>query len=175
MLTHTSLNHNIFRTSESTMDIVPLTVLLLHPLLATGLVAWVWWQYSWRKTSVELRGEARAAYLNRHEQYGERLLYATGFVILLAFAARGFHAWYNQTSILAGLVPQSLHGFMGPVGFALLVVLTRLGKQARIQRIAGESFATSKLKHGRAADVIIYLVFIHAFLGFIYIFDTLAP
>jgi hypothetical protein len=39
--------------------------------------------------------------------------------------------------------------------------------------VAGESFAVAKLKHGRAADLIIYMVFIHAFLGFIYTFDVL--
>ena len=44
---------------------------------------------------------------------------------------------------------------------------------ARLKRQAGESFAVAKLKHGRAADLIIYLVFIHAFLGFIYTFDVL--
>ena len=63
---------------------------------------------------------------------------------------------------------------MGPVGFALMVAMTRYGKQARAQREAGESFAAAKLKHGRAADLIIYLVFIHAFLGFIYTFDVLS-
>ena len=62
---------------------------------------------------------------------------------------------------------------MGPVGFGLMVFMARLGKQARTQRQAGESFAVAKLKHGRAADLIIYLVFIHAFLGFIYTFDVL--
>ena len=75
--------------------------------------------------------------------------------------------------VLAALVPGSLHGFMGPVGFGLMVFMTRLGKQARAQRQSGESFTTAKLKHGRAADLIIYMVFIHAFLGFIYTFDVL--
>jgi hypothetical protein len=155
------------------MDIVPLTVLLLHPILASGLVVWVWWQYAWRKKSYELKGAERATHLARHEANGERLLWATGGVILLAFAARGFTGWYNGEDVVSALVPQSLHGFMGPVGFALMVVMTRYGKQARAQREAGESFATTKLKHGRAADLIVYLVFIHAFLGFIYTFDVL--
>ena len=41
------------------MDIVRIVVLLLHPLLATGLLGWIWWQYSWRKKSHELKGESR--------------------------------------------------------------------------------------------------------------------
>lgn len=155
------------------MDFVPLVVLLLHPVLASGLVAWVWWQYAWRKKSYELKGMERAAYLARHETNGERLLWASGAIILLAFIARGFAGWYNGEAVIASLIPQSLHGFMGPVGFGLMVVMTRYGKQARAQREAGESFAAAKLKHGRAADLIVYLVFIHAFLGFIYTFDVL--
>lgn len=155
------------------MDTVQLVALLLHPVLATGLVAWVWWQYSWRKTSYTLKGEERALHLARHEANGERLLWATGVVILVAFFGRAVNGWYVDGDPLGALVPQSLHGFMGPVGFALMVVMTRYGKQARAQREAGESFAAAKLKHGRAADLIIYLVFIHAFLGFIYTFDVL--
>ena len=54
-----------------------------------------------------------------------------------------------------------------------MVFMTRLGKQTRSQRQAGESFQATKLKHGRAADLIVYMVFIHAFLGFIYTFDVL--
>jgi hypothetical protein len=156
------------------METLPLLVLLLHPLLASGLVVWVWWQYAWRKKSHELKGEERASYLSKHESNGERLLWATGGVILVAFAARGFVGWYEGDEVLAALLPQSLHGYMGPVGFALMVALTRFGRQAQAQRLAGESFATSKLKHGRAADLVVYLVFIHAFLGFIYTFDVLA-
>jgi fatty acid desaturase len=156
------------------MDTLPLLVLLLHPLLASGLVVWVWWQYAWRKKSYELKGEERANHLKKHETNGERLLWATGGVILVAFVARGFVGYYEGGDVMRALVPQSLHGFMGPVGFGLMVALTRFGKQARSQRLAGESFATSKLKHGRSADLVIYLVFIHAFLGFIYTFDVLA-
>ena len=155
------------------MELIPTVALLLHPLLASALVVWMWWQYAWRKKSYQLKGEERAIHLARHETNGERLLWATGVVILVAFVARGFTGWYAGEGVMVSLVPQSLHGFMGPVGFGLMVFMTRLGKQARTQRTAGESFAVAKLKHGRAADLIIYLVFIHAFLGFIYTFDVL--
>ena len=155
------------------MDLTTTIVLLLHPLLASGLVVWIWWQYAWRKKSYELKGEERAVHLARHERNGERLLWATGGVILVAFAARGFTGWYDGQGVVTSLMPQSLHGFMGPVGFGLMVFMTRLGKQARAQRTSGESFHATKLKHGRAADLIVYMVFIHAFLGFIYTFDVL--
>ena len=101
------------------MDLTTTIVLLLHPLLASGLVVWIWWQYAWRKKSYELKGEERAVHLARHERNGERLLWATGGVILVAFAARGFTGWYDGQGVVSSLMPQSLHGFMGPVGFAV--------------------------------------------------------
>jgi len=44
------------------MELVPTVAMLLHPVLATGLLVWVWWQYTWRRTSKELKGEERVAY-----------------------------------------------------------------------------------------------------------------
>ena len=75
--------------------------------------------------------------------------------------------------MLASLVPQSLHGFMGPIGFVLLFLLARMGRRARDARNEGEKFAHHALKHGRAADLIVVLAFLHAFLGFLYIFTVL--
>ena len=49
------------------MELVPTVALLLHPLLASALVVWMWWQYAWRKKSYELKGEERALHLARHE------------------------------------------------------------------------------------------------------------
>jgi hypothetical protein len=37
----------------------------------------------------------------------------------------------------------------------------------------GEKFSHHRIKHGRAADLIVVLVFIHAFLGFLYLFMVL--
>lgn len=168
------MNKSLHGVARTIMELVPVIALLLHPLLASGLVVWIWWQYSWRKKSFELKGETRSQYLERHERNGERLLWATGVVILVAFTGRAVSGWYTDGSFTSNLLPQSLHGYMGPVGFALMVILTRMGREARDKRKAGESFAAAKTKHGRAADIIIYLVFIHAFLGFIYTFDVLS-
>jgi hypothetical protein len=48
-----------------------------------------------------------------------------------------------------------------------------MGKKAKIAREQGGSFSNLKLKHGRMADIVVALVFIHAFLGFLYIFAVL--
>lgn len=168
------MNMNGLGVSGEPLDLIPFLALLAHPLLASALVIWVWRQYAWRKKSHELKGEERSVHLAQHERNGERLLWATGGVILVAFLGRAISGWYNEGDVLSNLFPQSLHGFMGPVGFGLMVYLTRLGREAKSNREAGESFAVPKLKHGRAADLIVYLVFIHAFLGFIYTFEVLS-
>ena len=62
---------------------------------------------------------------------------------------------------------------MGPVGFALLFMLARMGRQARDARNEGKKFKHIALRHGRAADLVVVLVFLHAFLGFLYIFSVL--
>ena len=62
---------------------------------------------------------------------------------------------------------------MGPVGFALLFMLARMGRQARDARHEGKKFKHIALRHGRAADLVVVLVFLHAFLGFLYIFAVL--
>jgi heme/copper-type cytochrome/quinol oxidase subunit 2 len=155
------------------MDPVNAIVMLLHPLLASALLVWVWWQYSWRKKSHELKGEERKDARSRHERMGERLLWATFGVILVAFMARAVVGLRTNGDALSNLMPQSLHGFMGPVGFALLFLLARMGRKAKRARNNGEKFSHHVLKHGRAADLVVVLVFIHAFLGFLYLFMVL--
>ena len=155
------------------MDPVNTIVMLLHPVLASALLVWVWWQDSWRKKSHELKGEERLAARNRHERMGERLLWSTLGVILVAFLARAVVSVRTDGSPFSNLMPQSLHGFMGPVGFALLFLLARMGRRAKKARNEGEKFSHHVLKHGRAADLIVVLVFIHAFLGFLYLFAVL--
>jgi hypothetical protein len=149
-------------------------VLLLHPLLASALLIWIWWQYSWRRKSHELKGEERIDARGRHERMGERLLWSTLGVILVAFMARAIVGWRTEGDALSNLMPESLHGFMGPVGFGLLYALARMGRKAKVSRENGEKFSHHALKHGRAADLIVVLVFIHAFLGFLYLFYVLA-
>ena len=120
-----------------------------------------------------LSGEERKNALEQHEKMGNRLVWATLIVILVAFIGKAIAGWRTNGDVFSEIWPTNLHGFMGPLGFILLVVLARVGKQARAARIAGEKFTHLKLKHGRAADFIIIIAVIHAFLGFLYLFSVL--
>ncbi len=147
--------------------------LLAHPILACGLIYWIWWQYSWRKKSTDLKGDDRKKALESHEQMGDRLVWATLLVIIVAFLGRAIAGWRSNGDVFSEIWPTNLHGFMGPLGFILLLVLARLGKKTKAARLAGEKFSHVKRKHGRAADFIIVLAVIHAFLGFLYLFSVL--
>lgn len=159
--------------SSGTLDLVRNLALLAHPVLACGLLFWIWRQYSWRKMSTSLKGEARKEALAKHEKMGNKLVWATFVVILIAFVGRAIAGWRTNGDLFSEIWPTNLHGFMGPLGFALLLVLAKLGKQTKSARVEGKKFTHLKLKHGRAADFIIIIAIIHAFLGFLYLFSVL--
>jgi hypothetical protein len=118
----------------------------------------MWWQYGWKNKSRKLKGKERRQHIENHEKIGERILISAIAIVIIAFAAR----WYTGL----GLMPTQLHGFMGPFGIILLWIMTRWGRVAKKENVA-------KKKHGRAADLLIALVFFHSFLGFLYIFSVL--
>ena len=132
-------------------------ILLLHPITAASILGWMWWQYGWEKKSRELKGKSRQEELERHQKVGERILLAAILSVLIAFFAR----YYTGL----GLLPGSLHGFTGPIGIIMLWIMARWGRNARRDKL-------QKAKHGRAADLLVALMFFHSFLGFLYIFEV---
>ena len=140
------------------MEVLRTVILLLHPITALAILAWMWWQYGWKRKSKELKGLSRREELERHERIGERILLAAIFSVLIAFLAR----WHTGL----GLIPDSLHGFTGPLGITLLWITARWGRISRKDR-------TARRKHGRAADLLIALMILHSFLGFLNIFNVL--
>ncbi len=155
------------------MDMFSTIVLLLHPIFAIVLITAMWWQYSWKTRQLQYKGETRVTHVAQHQKFGELLLSSAIAVVLLAFIARAIHAYIHNESILASLIPSSLHGFSGPIGLFLLYYMVRFGRRAAELKEKGESFALPKKQHGRASDLVMILVFIHAFLGFLYIFEVL--
>ena len=140
------------------MEVLRTVILLLHPITAIAILAWMWWQYGWKRKSTELKGMTRREELERHERVGELILQAAILSVLIAFLAR----WYTGL----GLIPGSLHGFTGPIGITLLWITARWGRKSRKDSV-------TKTKHGRAADLLIALMFFHSFLGFLNIFSVL--
>ncbi len=155
------------------MDSARTIALLIHPLLALVLIFWIIKQYGWKKQSRELKGEERLAYRQKHERIGEIVVWSAIIVASMGFVGRMIAGWITNGDITSELMPESLHGWTGPIGVIMLWSMARWGRSARDLRDTGESFQVPKSKHSRAADLIISLMAIHAFLGFLYIFSVL--
>jgi cytochrome c-type biogenesis protein CcmH/NrfF len=147
--------------------------LLIHPMLALILIFWMIKQYGWKKQSRELKGEERLAVREKHERNGEILVWGAITVAIMGFVGRMIAGWVTNRDITSEIMPQSLHGWTGPLGVILLWTMARWGRFARNSRESGESFHVTKSKHSRAADLIVALMAIHAFLGFLYVFSVL--
>ncbi|MDP7202604.1 MAG: hypothetical protein QGF72_00560 [Candidatus Poseidoniaceae archaeon] len=154
------------------MDVVRMAILLLHPILALGLLYWILKQHGWRARGRALKGEERMNARDSHELWGRRFLPVALFTVSVAFIAQVARGLIDDEGWNAYLLP-SVHGIFGILGIGLLVIMTNMGKRTAKARVEGESWTDLKLRHGRAADIIIILTILHGFLGFLYIFEVL--
>ncbi len=156
------------------MDPTQVFVLLLHPFAALLVIREFFRQRDWRKQSIALKGAERAAALERHETEGERLFRLVIAVIGLAFLARIASTFLAGEDLgIRALLPGHFHGWSGLLGLGLMAYLWSLGRKTRAKKAAGESFARMKDLHGRLSDVMIGLILIHAFLGFLYLIQLI--
>ena len=142
-------------------------VYLMHALFALVLLAWLFRQYAWKKVSRRLRGEERTAARTRHEQNGRFTLAALIVVVIMAMGAKLWTGLRAGDSLTRAVFPSSLHGATGFFGLALFYYLWSRGRMTKSQREQGQAWSEMKLRHGRAADLIIIIGCIHAFLGFL--------
>ncbi|MAY05460.1 MAG: hypothetical protein CMB25_07705 [Euryarchaeota archaeon] len=147
--------------------------MLIHPTLAAVFVFWLVRQYGWRKKGMSLRGDERKKALARHQRHGEWLLWAGITLVFIAFLARAISGILVNGDWTSDLLPQSIHGFSGPIGLVLLWLVVRRGRATAKKKEENESFKTERTKHGRASDIVMALVMIHAFLGLIYTFQVI--
>ena len=91
----------------------------------------------------------------------------------MAFVARAISGIIVNDDWTSDLLPQSLHGFTGPVGLVLLWLVVRHGRKTAKLIEKNESFTVERTKHGRASDLMMALVMIHSFLGLIYTFQVI--
>jgi len=156
------------------MEPLSTALLLVHPFLALLLVMWLVRQHGWRKGGGTLKGEARKEALAEHVRSGERLLLATIGLVMVAILARAAAGYIEEGRITAMLLPTNLHGWTGPLGLWVLWNTVRHGRQALAAMEAKESIAAPRTRHGKVADLMLILVGVHAFLGFLYTFAVLS-
>ena len=166
------------RTQDSTalaesVDPLRTTILLLHPIAALALVWMFVRQRRWRDQNILLKGDERKDALADHEATGEWMVRATIGVIGLAFAAQIARARIDGIGWSEYIVPDHFHGWVGFLGLFLMLILRKHGRATRTLKDSGESFSRSKQTHGKISDVMLLLIIIHAFLGFLYLLRIL--
>lgn len=155
------------------MSVVEVVILLLHPLFSLIVIYWMYKQYSHRKNRRELRGQQAIDARESHEQVGEKLFRSALAVIAIGFIVNFSFGWFDGEGYLS-LFPSALHGWFGVVGIVVLTFTVRKGRLVKKQRESGQKYALELQRHGRASDVMMVLILLHAFLGFIYLFQLLA-
>ena len=156
------------------MDPIQVFILLLHPFAALLTIREFVRQREWRTKRIELKGAERVAALERHEIEGGRLFRLVVAVIVLAFMARIASAFLASEDLgIETLTPGHFHGWSGLLGLGLMMCLWSLGRKTSAKKVAGESFARTKDLHGRLSDLMMGLIAIHAFLGFLYLLQLI--
>jgi hypothetical protein len=164
----------IWHYSAVLMEVAATVIILLHPLSALTVIWLFVNQRKWRQTSLKIKGEERKKAVENHEKNGNKLFFYVIGVILLAFISKIFYFQIiNGQVYFTDLIPNHFHGWAGLLGLSLMIYLRRLGIKASKNREAGKSFSKISKFHGRVSDVMIYLIMIHAFLGFLYLFTYL--
>ena len=154
------------------MNVVEVVILLLHPLFSLIVIYWMYKQYGHRKNRRELRGQQAIDARESHEQVGEKLFRSALAVIAIGFIVNFSFGWIDGEGYLS-LFPSALHGWFGVVGIVVLTITVRKGRLVKKQRESEQKYALELQRHGRASDVMMVLILLHAFLGFIYLFQLL--
>jgi hypothetical protein len=156
------------------MEVAATVIILLHPLSALT-VMWLFVnQRKWRQISIGKKGVEREKAIVNHEQNGNKLFSYVIGVIALAFLSKiAYFQITNGQVFFSDLIPNHFHGWAGLLGLILMIYLRQLGLKASKNRIDGEPFGKISNLHGRVSDIMIYLIIIHAFLGFLYLLTYL--
>ena len=154
-------------------DMWGILLILVHPTLAIALLFFMWRQYQWRGKRRLLRGEELLEARRSHEIWGRRMLLLACGIIVLGYATnvvimRGEYPWWRYA------LPFHVHGAFGTMGIGFLGAVHIYGLRTVKKREGGESFHLTRTRHGRAADVVIFLAIIHAFIGVIYLIGILS-
>ena len=127
------------------MDATNLVIILLHPIIALGVIGWMIRQHRWRQRGLLLKGEERKHAVESHERDGERVYILAWVVVICGFLANSLYRIRTEDATFPGaLMPSGaggLHAGGGIIGLILITILWRKGRKARDLRNAGESWA----------------------------------
>lgn len=130
-------------------------------------------QYGHRKRRLSLRGDAAKSALQKHQSRG-LLAYRFAVGVTILGLATNFFLGYRSGEGFHALFPSGLHGWFGLLGLWVLTFVVNKGKRVGDGRERNESVGAMQKQHGKASDIMMVLIALHAFLGFIYLFNLVA-
>ena len=156
------------------MEALATIVILLHPLAALAIIREFFKQRKWRQERAKLPKDERNEAIYRHEKIGNKIFIYVILVICLAFVSKIIYFQINNGVVtFSDLIPNHFHGWAGIIGLFLMIYLRRLGIKAKRNRQNKRPYGEVSNLHGRVSDAMVYLIIIHAFLGFLYLFTYL--
>ena len=159
------------------MDPIDLAIVLLHPVAAIAVIGWMVRQHRWRQRSRLLKGDERKEAVTSHEKDGQRIYVLAWVLVIIGFISNATHRMRTEDVMVPeALLPTGaggLHAGGGVLGLILLTYLWQKGRRTKQLRETKQPWATEKSRHGRASDVIMLLIVIHAFLGFLWLLQIL--
>jgi len=156
------------------MEALATIVILLHPLAALAIIREFFKQRKWRQDRAKLPNDERNEAISIHEKIGNKIFIYVILVICLAFVSKIIYFQINNGVVtFSDLIPNHFHGWAGIIGLFLMIYLRHLGIEASKNRKSQKPYRKISNLHGRISDVMMYLVVIHAFLGFLYLFTYL--
>ena len=129
-------------------------------------------QFDMQRVDSLIIGDEAQKYRENHEKSGVLIFRSVLVVITIGFITNsgiGFASGEGYYS----LFPSSLHGWFGIMGLILLTILVNSGKTVKALRESSKAFGFELQRHGRASDLVMILLVLHAFIGFIYLFQLL--
>ncbi|MBC8437743.1 MAG: hypothetical protein H8D82_00560 [Euryarchaeota archaeon] len=155
------------------MEVQTAIVLAAHPFLAVFVIYSIYTQYGHKKRRRELRGEVAMNAVKVHQKKGVIIYRLAVGVTLIGITVNTLLGVQNNEGILS-ILPSTPHGVFGLIGIILLTYTVKRGKDIQTAREKKMSSAQVLKQHGRASDILMLLIAIHAFLGFIYLFQILS-
>ena len=156
------------------MEVLATLVILLHPIAALAIIWQFFKQRKWRFERSKLPNDLRNEGISRHEKMGNKIFIYVILVICLAFVSKIIYFQINNGVVtFSDIAPNHFHGWAGIIGLFLIIYLRQLGIKASNNRNSEKPYAKISNLHGRISDVMMYLIIIQAFLGFLYLFTYL--
>ena len=147
-------------------------IIFIHPLLAIGIIYCMYKQYMYRSKRLEFRGMAAKKFREKHEKSGI-LIYRSVLVVVTIGIITNSSIGFSSGEGYYSFFPSSLHGWFGLMGIILLTIMVNTGKTVKSHRESGKTFGFELKRHSRASDLVMILLALHAFIGFIYLFQLL--